>query len=215
MTSVRLKNSGPHGSRSSLGGKLFRGGGGSRADKQPNELPSLHRPHSCRRHRTLPHYLVSSVLCVTAVSIANVAVGSFASYLGHAGRWLTSATPRKRTGQSIPICRDGPQPVMSGCSTIVAAASLLDHVVGPGQQRHRHVEAERLCGLQIDDQLVFRWRLHRKVGGLLALEDAIDAARGAPVRRRNYVDVAIIASPDRPSGGCGRPERPRIARWRS
>ena len=38
------------------------------------------------------------------------------------------------------------------------------------------VEAERLGGLEIDDQLVLGRRLHRQVGGLLALEDAIDIA---------------------------------------
>jgi hypothetical protein len=36
-------------------------------------------------------------------------------------------------------------------------------------------------GLQIDNQLVLGRRLHRQVGRLLALEDAIDVSRGAPV----------------------------------
>ena len=40
----------------------------------------------------------------------------------------------------------------------------------------RHVEAERLRSLEVDNQLVFRWRLHRQVGGLVALQDAIDIA---------------------------------------
>ena len=43
------------------------------------------------------------------------------------------------------------------------------------------VEAERLGGLEIDDQFVLGRRLHRQVGGLLALEDAIDIAGRAPV----------------------------------
>ena len=43
------------------------------------------------------------------------------------------------------------------------------------------VEAERLGGLEIDHQLVLGRRLHRKVGRLLALEDAIDVARRSPV----------------------------------
>ena len=43
------------------------------------------------------------------------------------------------------------------------------------------VEAERFGGLEIDDQLELGRLLHRQVGGLLALEDAIDIAGGAPV----------------------------------
>ena len=38
----------------------------------------------------------------------------------------------------------------------------------------------RFRGLEVDDQLVLGRRLHRQVGGLLALEDAIDIAGGAP-----------------------------------
>ena len=50
-----------------------------------------------------------------------------------------------------------------------------------GRARLRHVEAERLGGLEIDDELVLGRRLHRQVGRLLALQDAIDIAGGAPV----------------------------------
>jgi hypothetical protein len=45
----------------------------------------------------------------------------------------------------------------------------------------RHVEAERLGGFEIDHQLVLGRRLHRKIGRLLALEDAINVAGGAPI----------------------------------
>jgi hypothetical protein len=34
-----------------------------------------------------------------------------------------------------------------------SASGLFDHVIGAHQQRRRHVEAEQLGGLEIDDQL--------------------------------------------------------------
>src|SRR6516225_4337389 len=59
---------------------------------------------------------------------------------------------------------------------------LFDHLVGAGEQRLRHREAERLCGLEVDRQLVLGRRLHRHVGWFLALEDTIDIAGRLPER---------------------------------
>src|SRR5215813_3359507 len=56
----------------------------------------------------------------------------------------------------------------------------LDHLVGEGEQLVGNLEAERPRGLQIDHQLIFRWRLHRQIGRPLALEDAIHIAGRTP-----------------------------------
>src|SRR5215831_13433019 len=48
----------------------------------------------------------------------------------------------------------------------------LDHLVGAGEQLVWHGQSERFGGLQVDDQLVFGWGLHRQVGRLLAIDVA-------------------------------------------
>ena len=57
---------------------------------------------------------------------------------------------------------------------------LLDHLIGAGEQHWRYGQADGFGGLEVDRQLVLGRRLHRQVGRLLALEDAIDAG-GLPV----------------------------------
>src|SRR5205823_7276669 len=47
----------------------------------------------------------------------------------------------------------------------------LDDLVGAGEERLRHGQAQRLGGLQVDDQLELGRLLYRQVGRLLALED--------------------------------------------
>src|SRR5919204_4960878 len=63
--------------------------------------------------------------------------------------------------------------------TSFCLAHSFDHLVGAGEQGIRHSEPEPLRGFEIDHQLILRRRLHGKISGLLALEDAIDVASGA------------------------------------
>src|SRR5262244_2268063 len=67
--------------------------------------------------------------------------------------------------------------------TSLRLAHSFDHLVGAGEQRRRNVDAECSGGFQIDDQLVLGRRLHRQIGRLLALENAINVTSGAPVLR--------------------------------
>ena len=51
-----------------------------------------------------------------------------------------------------------PEPAVSNRSR---AASLFDHLVSTGEQRRRHLETERLSGLEVDHKLVLGRRLYR------------------------------------------------------
>src|SRR4030095_6410195 len=63
------------------------------------------------------------------------------------------------------------------------AASLLDHLIRPRQQRGRDREAERLGCLEVDQQFERRGLLNREISGLCAFENLVDVRRGPPKQR--------------------------------
>src|ERR1700730_544707 len=68
-------------------------------------------------------------------------------------------------------------------------ALLFDHFVGSSEKRLRHRKAERLGGLEIDDQLGIGGLLDRRVSRLLAPENAtrINAGEAISVREAGAV----------------------------
>src|SRR5215813_11099740 len=69
-----------------------------------------------------------------------------------------------------------------------------NHLSGANEQSGWHSQAERVGGLQVDDQFDFGNLLDRQVGGLLALEDTVgvDASRMECIR--NAASVAYQAA---------------------
>jgi hypothetical protein len=52
----------------------------------------------------------------------------------------------------------GPSCAISGCEQMQQVASLLDHLVGAGEQRRGHVETERLRSLEVNPWLIIDCR---------------------------------------------------------
>src|SRR5215831_17758101 len=52
----------------------------------------------------------------------------------------------------------------------------LDHLVGKLLQMQGHIEAKHFGGLEVDDQLELAWRLHWKIGRLLAPKNTVDVS---------------------------------------
>src|SRR6266516_6267790 len=102
-----------------------------------------------------------------------------------------------------PEVRVVPKPVVSSCSK---ATSLLDHLVGDGEQRRRHIETERLSGLEVHNKLIPGRRLHRQVSRLLASENAIDIRSGTP-------EQIGRVNPKRDEPAIGRVKAEGINRW--
>ena len=75
--------------------------------------------------------------------------------------------------QNAALCQKRP-------NALQQTAPLFDHLVGALLKEPRHVEAERLRGLEIDRQLELDRGLDGKLARLRALQDAIDVDRRTP-----------------------------------
>src|ERR1700730_14243980 len=86
-----------------------------------------------------------------------------------------------RTGTACPFYP--PQQTSSGRSAMSVScqqATSFDHLVGAGDEGSRKIEAEGFCRLHVNHQIIFGRSLDRKIGRLLALENAIDITGRAP-----------------------------------
>src|SRR5215813_13399007 len=99
--------------------------------------------------------------------------------------FYTSASLRKRT-----ISKSSRQVRLVPKGDIRIAADLFDHLVGAAGKGQRNGNAERLGGLEVDDQLDFRGLHDREVSRLLAFENAPGVQTGQTVRLRNAASVA-------------------------
>jgi hypothetical protein len=89
------------------------------------------------------------------------------------------------SGRALDLIRFGIEPNRRTLEIIVDLAylqfrsKLSEPIISSREERGRHIEPERLGGLQVDHELVSGRRLHREVGRLLAFEDSHELAGNA------------------------------------
>src|SRR5215813_2231582 len=91
-------------------------------------------------------------------------------------------------------CRESAK---SGCEQTEQVAPLLDHLVGAAEQQRGHVEADCLCGTDVDHQLEPGRLYNRQVGGLGAHQNS------ACVVADLEVCIAKVCTVGQESAGCG------------
>ena len=83
-----------------------------------------------------------------------------------------STTPRVESSSTGNPRLRGALPNPDSC--IAANKSLFNHLVGAGDERRRHVEAERLRHDQVNDEVELGRLLDRKIGGLRPPQNLVD-----------------------------------------
>src|SRR5262245_14164368 len=102
----------------------------------------------------------------------------------------TLSRPLPQTEQATWLSRSGPDssgwlPLPSvTVASRAASRRLLTQVIRPLEQGGRDLQAERLGGFQIDDQLELRRSLHGQVGGLRTFQDSVDEVGGPSMHPR-------------------------------
>src|SRR6185369_15937668 len=69
---------------------------------------------------------------------------------------------------------------MSALPPIADINALFDHLIGASEQRWRHSEADRLSGLEVDDQFEFGGLLNRKITRFCTFKDLVSHGCRAP-----------------------------------
>ena len=87
---------------------------------------------------------------------------------------MSALHPQSRHRHAVPAC---PLRAHFQTHTPQRAKGLVNHLIGAGEQHRRHVKAQRLGGLEIDDQLEFGWLLDGKVGRFGAIENLVRVGR--------------------------------------